>query len=65
MQEEIKPCPFCRRDYEYLVFLQRYNWFMIQCSWCMAQGPRARGEAEAVEAWNRRDYAEANTTQAN
>ena len=52
---ELKPCPFCGCDkvMTWHVGHRDLPW-MVECTGCMAEGPWAKTEKEAMELWNRR-----------
>ena len=49
---ELKPCPFCGG--KQLSFNNAYGVCWLTCTDCGCEGPDGYGEAEAIEAWNRR-----------
>lgn len=52
---ELKSCPFCGRDnvMTWHIGHRDLPW-MVECMGCMAEGPWAKTEEEAMELWNRR-----------
>ena len=51
----IKPCPFCgcNKAVTWHIGHRDLPW-MVECMGCMAEGPWAKTEGEAIELWNRR-----------
>lgn len=59
---ELKPCPFCGEDPQVIRIKGKDGWrdrYTVRCPYdhggCGAEGGMYHYEAEAVEAWNRRD----------
>ena len=59
---ELKPCPFCGEEPQVIRIKGKDGWrdrFTVRCPYdhggCGAEGGMYHSEAEAVEAWNRRD----------
>lgn len=52
----IKPCPFCgsRETQVDQLGNEERPFFVVSCRKCEAEGPIARAEDRAVEAWNTR-----------
>jgi Lar family restriction alleviation protein len=53
---EIKPCPFCKSDDVDLSSCGGFkdgDEYWVMCMNCLAEGPVARSEEEAVLPWNK------------
>ena len=52
---ELKPCPFCGCKDVLRWHVGHYDkpW-IVECVGCLADGPHADTEKEAIELWNRR-----------
>lgn len=55
MIEKAKPCPFCNCSQIMTWHIGHYDkpW-VAECPRCLADGPHADTEKEAIELWNRR-----------
>lgn len=53
VKAELEPCPFCGTDHHLFVELDSEGYY-IECTYCMAEGPREATPEEAKTAWNRR-----------
>lgn len=52
---ELKPCPWCKsKQFYYFTTQFNPNKGRIRCSKCLADGPLATGEEQAIAAWNAR-----------
>ena len=51
----LKPCPFCgcNKAVTWHIGYRDLPW-MVECMGCMAEGPWAKTEEEAIELWNMR-----------
>ncbi len=52
MDSELKPCPFCGGEAEYVGSEGKGYW--VQCKACYARGPWGDYGYQALAAWNRR-----------
>lgn len=52
---EIKPCPFCKCNplRAWRIGVYDKPWF-VECPKCLASGPHAETEEDAIELWNMR-----------
>ena len=57
MQNELKPCPFCKEtEFIEVRFEKLFNvdFHYVRCQICCARGPMNIYKEKAIEAWNRR-----------
>lgn len=54
MSEKIKPCPFCGHE-DSTIENPTAGGFFVRCTWCIAEGPIAYTEQNAINNWNTRD----------
>ena len=52
--EELKPCPFCGTDGDYLEICEQEGFHYVACLGCALEAPFHASRAEAAAAWNRR-----------
>lgn len=51
MSDELKPCPFCGGEAE---FISGVGFFCVSCSFCCGETNLYNTGQEAIDAWNRR-----------
>lgn len=54
MSSELKPCPFCKEQERLFVQRSIGDAYWGKCLECGAEGPIAKTEQEAINAWNQR-----------
>ena len=51
---ELKPCPFCVSDDQYVSQIKRHHW-NVGCNKCYAEMTHLSSKEQAIKAWNTRD----------